>query len=79
MFLRMSPSSTALRAKVLSYAGGIQGFYTKRCHRNLKKGSFNWKLRGLVLFLLVEIDRLENCPPLPGPSFPKTLPIKILG
>ena len=31
--------------------------------RNLKKGSFNWKLRGLVPFSLVEKDMRANDPP----------------
>jgi len=49
----------------------------KKMRRNLKKGSFDWKLRGLVPFSLVENDLRANDPPdSHGPeinkkSFPK--------
>ena len=36
--------------------GGIQGFYRKCCRKNFKKGSFGWKLKWLVPFLIVESD-----------------------
>ena len=31
-------------------------FYRTRCRRNFKKGSFDWKLKWLVPFLIVECD-----------------------
>ena len=48
---------TALRARVVSYAlGTYKVFYRKRYRKNFKKGSFDWKWKGLVPFLIVESD-----------------------
>jgi hypothetical protein len=65
--------ATALRARVVSYALGHIRFYRKFWRRSCKKGSFNWKLRGLVPFLVVKSDQRVNAPPptpiiLPNPS-----------
>jgi hypothetical protein len=57
--------------------GGILGFYRKRCHRNFKTGSFDWKFKGLVPFLIVESDLRATNPPL-MPTFSQTHPMKIL-
>jgi hypothetical protein len=45
--------------------------YRKFCCKNFKKGSFDWKLRGILPFLIVEIDRRENPPtPIISPNIP---------
>ena len=49
--------------------------YRRSCHRNFKKDSFDWKLEGLVLFLIAESDwKAANT--LPRPEFPQTHPPK---
>ena len=53
----MTPPATTLRARVVSYAlGAYKVFYRKCCRRNFKKDSFDWELKGLVPFLIVESD-----------------------
>jgi hypothetical protein len=48
------------------YPGDIYGFYRKYCYRNFKKHSFNWKLKWLVPFLIVESDgKATNTPSKP--------------
>jgi hypothetical protein len=63
----------AFRTRAVSYALGpykvlIESFV-------VKKDSFDWKLIGLVPFLLVKSDQRANVPS-PRPSFPQTLSIK---
>jgi hypothetical protein len=49
-----TPPLPALRERVISYAlGPYKAFYKKPCRRNFKKGSLDWKLKGLVPFLIV--------------------------
>jgi hypothetical protein len=45
--------------------------YGKGRRRNFKRGSFDWKLRVLVPFLIVERD-WRTTSPFPRPSFPQT-------
>jgi hypothetical protein len=68
----------ALRARVVSYSlGTYKVFYRNHCRRNLKKGSFDRKLKWLVPFLIVKNDwRATN--PLSRLLFPQTHTIKIL-
>jgi hypothetical protein len=44
----------APRAKVVSYALRAYKVFIDSVVGNFKRGSFNWKLRGLVPFLIVE-------------------------
>ena len=45
--------------------GGIYGSYGRDTRRNLRQGSFCWKLKVLVHFLRVKGDRRSDSPPRP--------------
>jgi hypothetical protein len=47
-------------------------FYRKRFCRNFKKGSFDWKSKGLVAFLIVECDWRATKPSLTPTISPNT-------
>ena len=70
---------TALRARVISYALGAYKlfFFRKRYCSKLKNESFDWKLKRLVPFLIVESDWMASNQ-LPCSPLPQTHPIKIL-
>ena len=73
MFLRMTPPPHSPQGKGCKLCpGGILGFYRKRCCRNFKNGSFDWKFKGLVPFLIVEIDLRTTNPPI-MPTIPPNI------
>jgi hypothetical protein len=75
VFENDNPSPIPLMTRVVSYAlGAYNAFIESFVVKPSKKGSFDWKMRGLDPFLLVESD---STPP-PRLSFLQTLPIKIL-
>jgi hypothetical protein len=50
-----TPPPTVLRSRVVSYAlGAYMVFYRKPCRGNFKKKPFDWKLKGVLPFLIVE-------------------------
>jgi hypothetical protein len=64
MSLRMTSHPNPLRARVASYAlGAYKVLIKKCCRRNFKTGSFDWKFKGLVAFLIVESDWRATKPP----------------
>jgi hypothetical protein len=67
------PPPIALRATVVSYAlGAYEVFYRNLCFRNFKKGSINWRLKGLVPFLIVQSDRRATNSPFTPNFSPNT-------
>jgi hypothetical protein len=67
--LRRTLTSTVFRAKVISYAlGANKVYYRRRFQRYFKKGSYDWKFKELVPFLIVESDLSATSPPL-TPTF----------
>jgi hypothetical protein len=63
----------ALRARIVSYAlGAYKVFVESVVEENIKKGSFDWKLKGLVLFIIVESGWRATNPPLKSTISPKT-------
>jgi hypothetical protein len=66
-------SLTTRRARVVSYAlGAYKIFYRKYCRRNFKKSSFDWKLKKLLPFLIVESDWRATSPPFTPTFSPNT-------
>jgi hypothetical protein len=63
MFLRTVPHSYQGKGCKLC-PEDIYGFYRWRCGRNFKKGSFDWKIKGLVPFSVAESDLRATNPPL---------------
>jgi hypothetical protein len=54
------PPPIVFRKRVVSYAFGAFNVFIEIFVIEASKGSFDWKLRGLVPFLLVESDQSDH-------------------